>query len=124
MRVPPFRHKMGRNVNLLYKKTSNTPKSLSESDLGGLDKTGFFERRVSAVFVHRLESLCGELYFHVAAEFRNPDTLSHEIWRKCALYLLHVVETDAAVLLGETLVNDFTTALGAGSGDAAYPCHD
>ncbi len=94
------------------------------SPLGGLDQAGFLERRVSAVLIHRLESLRGELYLHKTAEFRNPDTLRHKVWRKRALHLLHVVEADTAIFFGETLVNDSTTALRAGSGDAADSSHD
>jgi len=85
----------------------------------GLDRAGFFERLVSAVFVDRFQAARGHTNADELFQLRHPDPVLVQVGNEQARHILGHVPADAPFFLGHTAaVNDAATR-GPRSGDGA-----
>ena len=79
----------------------------------GLNRAGFFQRRVSAVFVDCLQAARGDANADKLLQFRHPDAMRMQIWSEDARDILSHVTSDAAFFLGHTAPMNNAAASGA-----------
>jgi len=84
-----------------------------------LNRAGFFQRFVSAVFVDRLQSARGDANADEFFQLRHPDPMLVQVRREQTRHHFGDVPADAALFLGHTAAANNTAARGLRSGDGA-----
>src|ERR1700736_3458393 len=87
-----------------------TERPIHQSDL---DRSGFFQRRVSAVFVDRFQTACSDADADKLLQLRHPNAMCMQIWPEDARNILRDVTSDTAFFLGHTAAMNNAAASGA-----------
>ncbi len=78
-----------------------------------LNRAGFFERSVGAVFVDCFQTARGDANADKLLQFRHPNAMRVQVWPEDARDILCDVTSDAAFFLGHTAATNGAAAGGA-----------